>query len=307
MKSRIQTSKKANRKAFTLIELLVVIAIISVLVGLLVPAVQKVREAANRISCTNNLKQLGLAWFNFESTHGTFPYGGEFLNYYPPIYSNGAPTSKINQYASWAFQILPFIEQDNIYKGNQTVSDYQKGLDAAGFVAKLYFCPSRRAPIAKNGRGMIDYAANGGTAIPSTFSRDTYSTPTLPTFQFGMIKRNGEGGCVRIGDVTDGLSNTIMLGEKGMDVKNLSLVMGDDDQGYSVGWDQESMRYGNIRPAQDLPTGRLWGFKRFGSMHPVASIYAIGDGSTRTISYSVSLSNFSNLCVINDGNVATLD
>ena len=129
-----------KRNAFTLIELLVVIAIIAILVGLLVPAVQRVREAANRVSCINNLKQIGLAWQMYENTNESFPYGGEFV--LPPRYINGVPATKLNQWAGWAFQILPFIEQEQIYKGNPQLSDLDNGNKAMGSIIPTYFCPS---------------------------------------------------------------------------------------------------------------------------------------------------------------------
>ena len=102
------------RLGFTLIELLVVIAIIGVLIALLLPAVQKVREAANRIQCANNLKQMGLAIHNFHDTYGYFPNQGN--TWYTGISYNqdGSPPSPKNQQAGWGFQILPFIEQDNL-------------------------------------------------------------------------------------------------------------------------------------------------------------------------------------------------
>lgn len=104
------------RLGFTLIELLVVIAIIGVLIALLLPAVQKVREAANRIQCANNLKQIGLAVHNFHDTFGGFPNNGNMWYTGASYDMSGAPQNYKYQQAGWGFQILPFIEQDNLYK-----------------------------------------------------------------------------------------------------------------------------------------------------------------------------------------------
>jgi len=125
------------RPGFTLVELLVVIAIIGVLVSLLLPAVQKIREAANRMSCSNNLKQIGLAIHNFHDTNGRFPSGGvtwgdfsnqEFSRNPGPSYKmNGAyaaaPSNVKQQTAGWLFQILPFMEQDNLYNTPDVIWD----------------------------------------------------------------------------------------------------------------------------------------------------------------------------------------
>src|SRR5260370_139697 len=110
---------RRRRCGFTLIELLVVIAIIAILIGLLLPAVQKIREAANRMSCTNNLKQMGLALHNHESAMAYFPTAGA----QSAAVDISAQTAGFET-KGWAYQILPYIEQDNLYKIGQQSGAY---------------------------------------------------------------------------------------------------------------------------------------------------------------------------------------
>jgi prepilin-type N-terminal cleavage/methylation domain-containing protein len=130
-------TRHSSRRAFSLIELLVVIAIIALLIGLLLPAVQRTREAAARAQCANNLKQIGLAVNNYIGSEGN----NRFM---PPAYLT--PPNKYGwRGASWAVTILPYLEQDNLHKQwNPKVSYYDQSLAARQGILDIYFCPSRR-------------------------------------------------------------------------------------------------------------------------------------------------------------------
>ncbi|HTN76955.1 MAG TPA: DUF1559 domain-containing protein, partial [Pirellulaceae bacterium] len=143
--------KLPSKRGFTLVELLVVIAIIGVLVALLLPAVQAAREAARRMQCHNNMKQIGLASHNHHDSLGYFPPGG----------SDGPDTDCCNATSrdgwSWAYHLTPYIEQTAIH-------DLTTDSLVATSVIPGYFCPSRRPPNLYNKLGHADYAGNGGSA-----------------------------------------------------------------------------------------------------------------------------------------------
>ena len=278
--------------AFTLIELLVVIAIISTLIGMLLPAVQKVREAAARLSCANNLKQIGLAMHHHENVNERLP-----------------PSRLTGARATWAVLLMPYMEQDNLYR-QWTLGSWYYGQPqiARETPVKIYFCPSRRSP---TGFGAIsvsgDVPSDGSSAahIPGAvgdyavvLDRSGRDTPdvTYPslhgTFQAGV-------GC-RFADISDGLSNTLLVGEK-------HVPQGKEGNGW---WDC-SLYNGDYYQCSGRPAGRSFppttnpkdtGWK-FGGRHTASVMFCFADGRVQRIPESIDPYVFEMLGTRDDGMV----
>jgi prepilin-type N-terminal cleavage/methylation domain-containing protein/prepilin-type processing-associated H-X9-DG protein len=280
------------RAAFSLIELLVVIAILGVLIGLLLPAVQKVREAAARMSCQNNLKQLGLAFHNHHDNLNFFPGGGgEWSSI--PTYVNGQPAVGAQQEAGWGFQILPYVEGDNAWRGGGATNDLDRARTAVGAPNKVFFCPSRRAP------------------QTTVFSSPGYmdDTPTVTALCDYAASNYEETGVVRylattrMADITDGTSNTLLLGDKRLNLARLGQPQKDDDTGYASGFDFDVVRYTNRPPAPDYSAASGDGDGRFGASHAGRFNVTLADGSVRSLPYSIDPTVFKYLGNRSDGQV----
>jgi prepilin-type N-terminal cleavage/methylation domain-containing protein/prepilin-type processing-associated H-X9-DG protein len=240
-----------RRYAFTLIELLVVIAIIAILIALLVPAVQKVREAAARTQCINNLKQIGLAAQGYHDTKKTMP-------------NNGSNTTAQTNWC-WAFQTLPFIEQTAIF--NQAMAGTYNAVPIS-----IYNCPARgRLPFSTAG------ANSPGFNGPFTDYRINWNS-----FVNDWTRK------LSLGQITNqnGTSNTVYVGEGGMDVNEYNRNHGSnwEEVIYSGGYGGTGRGGSGIRvDAPGIGQGDWWG-----SPHTGGANFCFADGSVRTINYSYS-------------------
>ena len=297
----------SKSKAFTLVELLVVIAIIGILVSLLLPAVQAARESGRRTQCSNNLRQFGLAFHMHHDTLRAFPNGG-YLWVADRTMVNGSPADYRTQRWGWGYQVLPFVEQEGIWK-------QPKDADAFKFNVSGYFCPTRRLPITKDcggdwgfvdPRAQMDYTGCAGAEKLNAPAGDVVPS----NGHDGMLIRQSYG-VVTTASVTDGLSNTIMLGEKRL---NSTLVSSrcdcDDAQGMVSGWDNDCARWGIFKPEPDYRRPDQICDERgtqFGSSHPGIHQITLGDGSVRSLSFNMEHAEFKKLCTRSEGVPAKLD
>jgi prepilin-type N-terminal cleavage/methylation domain-containing protein/prepilin-type processing-associated H-X9-DG protein len=327
---------------FTLVELLVVIAIIGVLVALLLPAIQAAREAARRTQCKNQVKQLALATINHESTHKFFPSGGWGFRWMAdPDRGTGR-----EQCGGWTYAILPYLEGGTITQIARGLPADQKRValrEQMQVVVPSFYCPSRRAaqPIPAYERlwnvdidietglmvGKIDYGMNGNDSAfgnaPSSCAFVGMDSPPCNAWKQTVDNSVGQGhhgvvaarSQVRIAEITDGTSNTVLLGEKFLEPMYYFTGTGlpfngtrGSDGGYSCndgdnsgafqGADQDTIRRGrpfqdtdmthcmrpSLGPQQIVPGNSA---QYFGSAHSGGANIAKCDGSVHTINYDI--------------------
>jgi prepilin-type N-terminal cleavage/methylation domain-containing protein/prepilin-type processing-associated H-X9-DG protein len=259
------------RRGFTLIELLVVIAIIAILIGLLLPAVQKVREAAARMQCSNNLKQLGLAMHNYHGVREAFPPG-----YTSAVASDG---SDLGPGWGWASYLLPDMEQDNLFKQITFTQPVGAAINAGPRVAQIpiFRCPSDNAPPTfLTVTAVVEVASSN---YPGVFGNNEIEDD--PGAGNGVFYRNSR---VRFGDITDGTSNTFAVGERS---SNLSYATW---TGAVTGADEsQALVLGSCDHTPNHPAAHA---EDFWSRHSGGVNFLLCDGSVRFVSNSISLAAY---------------
>jgi prepilin-type N-terminal cleavage/methylation domain-containing protein len=332
-----------SRNAFTLIELLVVIAIIAILIGLLVPAVQKVREAAARTQCTNNMKQIALAIHNYQSAYKKLPPAGRGYGWCQ-VTAGYAPDPQITNMNGLVL-LLPYLEQNSLY------SNFNRTQAFANTVSNTWsgtYWPSGYNPQDRGGMLAGNAATNGNAALASTqlavFRCPSdpgdpimpASTPYGPGGSFTGAKTNydfivreweyaycncwnadgprrymfGQNSDARIAQVTDGMSNTFMLGETTFSVYNGTcptwsyrawVMVGIDPAGWNATINDWSWG-GYITPQ----VGRLGSWAFPGSLHPSGCQFAMGDASVRFVGDSTSRTILEQMSTISGGEAVNL-
>ncbi|OWK46775.1 DUF1559 domain-containing protein [Fimbriiglobus ruber] len=335
----MKISHREGRQGFTLIELLVVIAIIAILIGLLLPAVQKVREAAARAKCTNNLKQIGLAFHNYNSTYGKFPPGAN---------SNGG---------MWSAWLTPYLEQTALWNaidvqdesidngdwaspapgwsnasitapgrgpgtGGGSGDSTQRNVAACETLVPGFRCPSANLPEHVNGpsyenwivqkRVPTSYAVCGSGVKTQLYSGSD-ANQLDGAFQMVNPTSYTTGNYLTVANMTDGLSNTIFVGEENYTIQATITALDVEGQGrrkavWQFGSDSIDCNYGYNEalgstgvpmnsPVVTATSGAALEayIVSFGSMHTGGANFLLGDGSVRFIAQSISATTYSYL------------
>ncbi|QDU78276.1 Type II secretion system protein G precursor [Bremerella volcania] len=310
---RIPGRPKKQSRGFTLVELLVVIAIIGVLIALLLPAVQQAREAARRMSCSNQMKQIGLALHNYHDTHLSFPPGAvsghvTCVNGTTPLGGNSNECTQT--FAPWTVLILPFAEQNSLHDQFDFTRIFSPFSSSCSSPNKqyqfepleMYKCPSD--PNSGGDAPTLNYLACQGGGDPGTVNAELHvacagtSSPTRYFFTNGMFYNNSP---TRFSDVTDGMTNTFMVGESmyhfllgshpGIATRETSWASGQLVNSVFATPITLCAAANPINSATPVATTHQLAemTSTFGSRHPGGCMFTLGDASVRFFSENMDL------------------
>ncbi|MFO0942737.1 MAG: DUF1559 domain-containing protein [Pirellulales bacterium] len=320
---------RSGRLGFTLIELLVCIAIIGILVGLLLPAVQAIREAARQVQCRNNLKQISLACCNYESAFRCFPgYAGESTPAFVNFSSRQVDARKRGW--NWIAKAMIFMEQPvlserwGIYGSAESLTLSAADQELLKTPIPGLYCPSRRSaeayPLLEDYHprfgqlsSRMDYAMNGGPAVPEDVAAGT-ATPADSSARTIINMADGFwqlGISTKPNSITDGLSNSYMVGEKAMSTNNYTNGKDFGDRAPITGWiDHPEASNSNIRFASRAPhadrSNSCLACHEFGSAHRSNWNAAFADGSVRSIYYEMDMDIHRKLASIHEGDIVSV-
>ena len=334
---------KSKLRGFTLVELLVVIAIIGILIGMLLPAVQQVREAARRISCSNNSRQIALACINYESSNGAFPCGSQGVE------SNGVPShipwenwdNRVGSgfegnFTAWGYHILPWIEQTALFNavpantswGEDFVDANGKSLsstvipgyicpsDSAGELNEFYFTSGQEMNAKSNYIACVGNNLGDGISLSPNSTRSSHTDPGFAG-SWGIMRINST---TSFGEIVDGASSTILIGERTSEVGTTAIGqfgaiwMGSINFRRIIvpvrlaifsGYAWAGETNDNEDPTTHVVNGLAKARAVATSEHPGGAIVSLADGSTHFLSDNLANEILVNMAAMNDGSVVT--